>query len=164
MRLASPSDAPAIAELHLASHRVAYSPLIPADQVDQGGLAARTAHWAHAIAAGVTVFLLEDDNRLVAFCSIEPTPDSDDDPARVAFVASLHARPELRGRGYGRVVLARALDWARDSGRNVVTLHVLEGNAPARRFYERQGFAADGWRGTYARTPTVRYRINLRSP
>ena len=164
MRVATAADAPAIAELHLASHLVAYRGLVPDHLLDQGGLGARTAHWAHAIAGGVTVFLLEDGGRLAAFCSVEPTRDPDDDPARVAFIESLHARPELRGRGYGTILLRRALAWARASGREELTLHVVDGNTPAQRFYEGHGFAADGWCSEYATSVTRRYRISLPTP
>ena len=36
VRRAGPADAAAIAELHLASHRVAYLGLVPADAIEQG--------------------------------------------------------------------------------------------------------------------------------
>jgi ribosomal protein S18 acetylase RimI-like enzyme len=51
----------------------------------------------------------------------------------------------------------------RRRGMTAVTLWVLEGNASARRFYERAGFTDDGARKTYPKTevPEVRYRIRL---
>ena len=57
VRRAGPTDAAAIAELHLASHRVAYLGLLPNDTIEQGGLAARTVRWEAELRRGVTVFL-----------------------------------------------------------------------------------------------------------
>lgn len=166
MRVATAADAAAIAELHLASQRIAYRGLVPDAALDPGGVAARTATWAAALATGWPVFLAEDGDRLVAFCSLEPTPDADDDARQVAHIGSLHARPERRGRGLGSVLLERATGWAREAGYRELTLHVLEGNVAARTFYERRGWRQDGWRGTYGDTgvAVVRYRSTIHTP
>lgn len=47
------------------------------------------------------------------------------------------------GRGVGRALMAAAEGWARHRGYRLLSLHVFDGNARARRFYERLGYYAD---------------------
>src|SRR5207253_3329661 len=52
----------------------------------------------------------------------------------------MYLRPDQRGRGLGKRLLAIALDWARANGTKVVTLDTSERMAAARRLYEAYGF------------------------
>ena len=74
-----------------------------------------------------------------------------------SMVEQLYVRPDLIGRGIGRVLLAFA-KLERPSG---LDLYCFAANARARRFYERNGFAAvafgDG-SGNMERQPDVLYR------
>ena len=66
-------------------------------------------------------------------------------------VHDLAVAPGYRGRGTGRALLDAVEREARARGACKVTLEVLEGNAPARRAYERAGFrpyALDAAMGT----------------
>jgi ribosomal protein S18 acetylase RimI-like enzyme len=47
------------------------------------------------------------------------------------------------GTGAGGALMRAAEDWARDHGYPTLTLHVFEGNARARRFYERAGYQVE---------------------
>ena len=55
--------------------------------------------------------------------------------------------PERRGGGIGTAIMADLLDWARGRGKTM-TLYVEPPN-PARRLYERFGFAPEGEAGVY---------------
>jgi ribosomal protein S18 acetylase RimI-like enzyme len=52
-------------------------------------------------------------------------------------------RPEARGRGVGRTLIAAAEQWARDRGYPLLTLHVFVENRAALRLYEELGFAPE---------------------
>jgi GNAT superfamily N-acetyltransferase len=52
-------------------------------------------------------------------------------------------RPEARGRGVGRTLIAAAEQWARDRGYRLLTLNVFVENRAALRLYEELGFAAE---------------------
>ncbi|GHV33860.1 hypothetical protein FACS18949_08840 [Clostridia bacterium] len=52
--------------------------------------------------------------------------------------------PELRGKGLGVQLLGQAVSVCRAEGDRELTLRVFEGNYPARRFYEKQGFTRFG--------------------
>ncbi len=63
----------------------------------------------------------------------------------------------VRGRGYGRALLAHHLQTLAHAGAATVHLEVEEGNAPALAVYTRLGFAKSGMRpGYYARPDGTR--------
>ena len=61
-----------------------------------------------------------------------------------AVLVSMWVAPRSRNRGIGRALVAAVVDWATQSGKGEVTLHVIEGNAAAIALYERCGFALTG--------------------
>lgn len=61
-----------------------------------------------------------------------------------AQLVSVWVRPDHRARGVGRVLSNAALDFASDHGLTIIRLWVTEGNASARRLYERLGFTPTG--------------------
>ena len=71
----------------------------------------------------------------------------DDDP-EVAYLISMWVAPEGRGRGVGAGLVGEVAAWARGHGFRRLVLDVAEGNAGARRLYERCGFVSTGATGT----------------
>jgi GNAT superfamily N-acetyltransferase len=65
---------------------------------------------------------------------------------RTAELVSMWVHPQARGQGVGRVLTETILQWARAEGHDLVHLWVTETNDPARRLYERCGFALTGER------------------
>lgn len=164
IRRALVADAETVGRIHVASWNVAYRGIMPDDIIVRTDLAYRTALWKERIADPEwPVFLIEEKGECVAFCQMVPTKDSDDDPQRVGHITSLHVLPELRGKGFGRVLMDHVLGEFRLRRFSEVTLWVLEANRNARRFYETCGFRADGGTRPYPKTdvPEVRYRIRL---
>lgn len=91
--------------------------------------------------------------------------------SRTGWVQALYVRADRFDRGIGSTLLDIAVAHCRDRGKTAVTLWVLEGNLPARAFYERRGFRPTGRRQVihigapvpelhYARTlsPAVAFR------
>lgn len=68
------------------------------------------------------------------------------DEAHIVTVAS---HPELRRRGIGEMLVAEALDIARDRGEIAVTLECRVSNTGAQALYEKYGFARAGIRKRY---------------
>ena len=64
-------------------------------------------------------------------------------------ILNLAVAPEARRGGAGTALLAAALAAAAEDGLTVATLEVRVGNAPARAFYARHGFAVVGRRARY---------------
>lgn len=70
---------------------------------------------------------------------------------------SIGVLPELRRGGVARALLAEAISRAAGAGAGRMVLEVAEDNAPARAFYEAEGFSAAGRRAGY-------YRARDRAP
>ena len=64
---------------------------------------------------------------------------------------SIGVSPEQRRRGVARALLAEAISRAAGAGAGRMVLEVAEDNAPARAFYEAEGFSAAGRRAGYYR-------------
>lgn len=77
----------------------------------------------------------------------------------------IYTSPSVWGRGFGRALMASALDRLRSDGYREATLWTAELNARPRRFYEMVGWRLDGARRTKTALGTtfteVRYRITL---
>lgn len=82
-----------------------------------------------------------------------PYVDGDVEPAGLAGVlvkdgdaqlVAMWVRPGARGRGVGEALVHAAAGWAKSRQHATMYLWVAESNEPARRLYERCGFAATG--------------------
>lgn len=67
---------------------------------------------------------------------------------------NIAVKPELRGQGIGSALVRRLLQWARDGQGTRMMLEVRESNTPARKLYEKLGLAVSGRRRDYYRDPT----------
>jgi GNAT superfamily N-acetyltransferase len=79
---------------------------------------------------------------------------------------AIYLLPDAWRRGGGTALCMGALEALRHRGLNTVTLWVLRQNGPARAFYERMGFLADGAsnlkpHGDPVEVDEVRYRRAL---
>lgn len=63
-------------------------------------------------------------------------------PRRLALLDNVVVRATDRGRGIGTQLVTHAEAWARERGAEAMELHVWSFNEPARRLYERLGYAA----------------------
>lgn len=70
-----------------------------------------------------------------------------------AEVHRIAVSPELRGRGYGQVLLEDFLAQAKGAGATSVLLEVRAGNSPAIGLYEKNGFVKIGVRRGYYQKP-----------
>ncbi|HEU4330821.1 MAG TPA: GNAT family N-acetyltransferase [Lapillicoccus sp.] len=72
--------------------------------------------------------------------------DDPETPSDASTLVAMYVAPRARGTGTGERLVQAVLDEAAARGRSRVVLEVTETNAPARRLYERMGFAYDGTR------------------
>ena len=78
-------------------------------------------------------------------------------------LVSMWVRPGARGLGVGQALVEAAAAWARGRGYPALSLWVTEGNAAARRLYERCGFTATGEAQPLPSDPSVP-EIRMRRP
>ncbi|KGN33926.1 acyltransferase [Knoellia sinensis KCTC 19936] len=68
----------------------------------------------------------------------------DEQPPEEIYLIGMWVSASVRGRGVGDLLVATALDAAREDGYARVHLEVAKENEPAQRLYERHGFAPTG--------------------
>lgn len=64
---------------------------------------------------------------------------------RFTYVEELTVDTGFRGKGVGRALLTRAIEWARQRGFPGVTLETQDNNVPACMLYEKSGFVLSGF-------------------
>jgi GNAT superfamily N-acetyltransferase len=169
VRLAVGDDARAIAVAHVRGWRAAYRGIVPDAVLDALSVDDRAAQWqarlCEADPSPRRIWVCEHGERVHGVAATAPTRDADGDPVRTCDVLLIYLVPEAWGLGYGRALLAHALDDVFARGWREASLWVFEANARARRFYERAGFAPDGARKTVELGVTplaeLRYRRTL---
>lgn len=149
VRPATLDDAPAIADVHVASWRVTYRGVLSDEVLDGPELPVnRLRLWQRMLGPGApsghAVLVAEKASTgVVAFVDVGPSRDTDV-AASTGEVVAIYAAPADWGTGAGRELMTAGLAALRAAGSPVATLWVLDSNARARRFYERAGFAPDG--------------------
>ncbi len=89
------------------------------------------------------VYVAEMGDRVVGYVSVWAHVISrgiDDSREPYAYVSDLVLLPEARGRGWGRALLARAEEYARERGARTLRIAVLAENTVARDLYLTLGF------------------------
>jgi ribosomal protein S18 acetylase RimI-like enzyme len=111
------------------------------------GLTAEIEHLRQALAEDdVWCFVAETDGEVAGQVTVMPAtraPHPVDDPS-LGHVSNLFVRRDFWGRGLARDLHRAAVDAAAARGFAQLRLFVAEGQARARRFYEREGWQAAG--------------------
>ncbi|MFI8617016.1 GNAT family N-acetyltransferase [Acidovorax sp. NPDC077693] len=145
IRPAQPADANAIARIHVAAWQAAYAGIIDAAYLAAMSAAQREGYWAQAIAQGAPEVLLAQDDSDGAVTGWIALGDCRDPgaPATRGEVWAFYVDPARWARGTGHALWQHAREHLLARGKAEASLWVLAANAPAIRFYTRQGFAPD---------------------
>ncbi|MFJ8822941.1 GNAT family N-acetyltransferase [Streptomyces sp. NPDC102467] len=156
-------DCDAVAEVRVRGWQFAYAGLVPQAYLDAMSVA-RDAARRRELFGRSPEYVAERGGAVVGWACHGPSRDHDVPPGEAELYA-LYAHPAHLSTGVGRALLDACAGAAVAAGYSVLRLWVVEGNARARRFYERAGFAADGAREPYevggAQVPEVRYAHGL---
>lgn len=148
IRPATKTDASAIVQIQVQAWRAAYAGLIPQDFLDRMDSERRLAGWRRVLSEPggmATDVALGHGDEVIGFCVHGPSRDADAH-AGVGELVAINLLPMHWRHGLGSMMMARLLAVAAERRWQALTLWVLEANAPARRFYQAQGFEADGAR------------------
>lgn len=141
MRLATVSDAQAVAQLFLAARAHSIETIPPVV-----GNYDRAFQWLKSrIEEGNSCWVTEDEDGLSALMLLEP-----------GWIDQLYVRPDVIGQGLG----TRLLDLAKELMPGGIQLWTFQSNLRAQHFYEQRGFVAVEWTDGSAneeREPDVRY-------
>lgn len=142
LRRATLRDASACASVHHTSWKETYSALLPASHWDDDTLERRTASWKRWLSRGTEVTVAVVDGRIVGFAMTgRGRQVGGHEAVRARELYSLYVLAAHHGSGVGQRLLDAVL-----SPETPAQLWVAERNPRARRFYERNGFLADGAR------------------
>ena len=142
IRTALPSDANAIAHVHIRSWQAAYRDLMPADYLHSLGatLARREAFWSRSIESGESnVVVAEAGGQVVGWICIGAGRDEDAVVGESGEVMALYVLAEHWHAGVGLALWQAGVQQLRAQGFQRLTLWVLAGNERAIRFYRRAG-------------------------
>jgi GNAT superfamily N-acetyltransferase len=123
--------------VQVASWQAAYPGLIDQAFLDSLDVDGRTRSWDRILhQTRGKVLLAEEGGEVAGFCAVGPAIEDD-----WGEVFAIYADPALWGTGLGRDLLAAGERSLFEAGHHRALLWVLEGNARARSFYERQGWS-----------------------
>jgi ribosomal protein S18 acetylase RimI-like enzyme len=161
IRRARLEDAAAIAAVHVRTWQAAYEHVFGAERLAGVDLAAREG-LARRFATDENhdAFVAEDDGRIVGFVATGPPEEEGEERELYA----IYVLPEAWGTAAGSGLMQAAVESMRGRGAADAILWVLEDNPRARRFYEREGWYADGSAESEylgLTVPLARYRLTL---
>lgn len=87
--------------------------------------------------------LVVSDPGIVATCTLHLNRFSSWSGSYYGTLEDFIVHQDSRREGIGRALLSKALEEAREEGLSRLELHVLSGNLPARKLYERLGFSGN---------------------
>ncbi|MFF2501972.1 GNAT family N-acetyltransferase [Streptomyces sp. NPDC058067] len=164
------ADCEAVARIRVLGWQTAYEGLMPAAHLDAMNVEEETARRRELLARrgpSVGNLVAGRAGEVVGWACHGPLRD-DDVPPGDAELYAIYVLPDVLSTGVGRALLEVVLERCAASGHGRIRLWVVEGNARARRFYERAGFSPDGAEDTYevdgVLVPEVRYLRPLEMP
>jgi len=149
LRAAEPSDALAVAQVHVRSWQGAYRGLMPDDYLD--GLRPQDRAQTYTFGSPPSpkqpvTWVALDGGAILGFATVTARPG--DGPAGCGRLDALYVDPTRWGTGVGRALMADARTRLAAAGCAEAVLWVLVGNDRAQRFYRADGWQADGTRQT----------------
>jgi GNAT superfamily N-acetyltransferase len=156
LRTAQPSDAMAVARIHVRSWQTAYCGLLPDTYLDALLPEDRAARYDFATTdlAKPRTIVAEHEGVIRGFATTMPSRDPD--AADHGELCALYVDPDDWGSRYGLALIEAADRHLSDCGFSSALLWMLEGNARADRFYR-----ADGWRPDGARRSVTMWEITV---
>ncbi|HEY6150633.1 MAG TPA: GNAT family N-acetyltransferase [Gaiellaceae bacterium] len=142
VRRARPADARTIADVHVRTWQAAYRHAFPAEVLDNLSAEEREVPWRERLEEGYAVWVAESEGEVVGFAAAGPSRTEED----AGELYAIYVLPESWGSGAAADLMAEAKDWLAREGYVTAMLWVLADNPRARRFYEREGWRAEGTR------------------
>jgi GNAT superfamily N-acetyltransferase len=168
LRRAEPTDAIAIARVHVRSWQAAYRKLMPDDYLDQLRPEDRAERYdfGNLDPLSPQTIIATESGEILGFATTSPAqePNMPD----YGELCALYVDPDHWGRGVGVALVSAARASLFDLGFRSAILWVLVGNVRAERFYLKDHWTPDGiWRTQEVwgiKVKEVRYKRKLEAP
>lgn len=168
LRRAEPSDAIAVARVHVRSWQAAYRKLMPDDYLDQLRPEDRAKKYDFGNLDPLRPYTIvaTESGRILGFATTAPAQESP--ISGYGELCALYVDPDQWGRGIGVTLVSAARSRLFDLGFRNAILWVLVGNVRAKRFYVTDHWTPDGVRRTDevwgVKVDEVRYKRKLEAP
>ena len=146
VRVARPSDAPAVGLVQAVVWREAYAGVLPAEILGQFEPRSFASAWRASLEQPPSpdhlLLVACAGEQVVGFAAVGPSPDPDSDDTAELLVLAVH--PDARRQGHGSRLLNAAVDTARGRGRHALSTWVLADAGDVLGFLTAAGLDADG--------------------
>ena len=144
IQLAPLDDHEAVAHVHFLSHTVSFAPFASEQWLNSRRLDDYLSRWRKTLssaAGGESTLIARTQGVVVGMVRVARSdgPASDSGPV-TAELTGMHVSPDLTGRGIGKLLMQRSLDFIHEQNFSRVVLGVIAVNTGARRFYELHGW------------------------
>lgn len=138
IRRAQPADADACAAIHVAAWEASYRGIVPDEDFERRPLERRQRQWRDRLTRDdhVTLVACDSAGRVLGFAGANLVDR--DEIGFDSYLAMLYLKPEMKGRGLGKALLAEMAAELIALGARSMVLRTLRLNA-SRVFYERLG-------------------------
>jgi GNAT superfamily N-acetyltransferase len=164
VRRATEADLDRVAEIRTRSWQSAYRGILDDETLDGLDVAEEAERWRgfwpEFPRNGSTLLVADVAGTLVGYALIRTRARDESVTHEVGELIAIYLDPEAWGAGAGQPLFDAATAELRDAGCRGAVLWTFSENARARRFYERNGWRADGAEDEYAGQPEMRYRID----
>lgn len=143
LRRATVADAEALAAIRIEGWRTAYRGMIPDSYLDEMSLDENLLHWRAILQAlpakqdSLCVYVAVTDEEVVGFVSAMKLSEAKLN--KDAEINAIYIRPQYQRCGIGKRMLHKAARSLKEMGCHSCVIWVIEGNHPARHFYEEMG-------------------------
>jgi len=161
VRKAKETDAAQMAETYIKAWKAAYAHILPTKHVDRMQPHLYLTAFRELIKDNqICVLVAQQDETTNGFAVADPNHEN-----FKGELVSLYTDPDFWGKGTGQTLLEHAVNYLRESNCETAFLWVMEDNARARRFYERNNWirsAETRERNREEKTITdLKYTLNL---
>ena len=151
VRLAWPTESPAIADVQRRAWRAHLPPEVSASLLGEVDAEEMSLAWHAAITrppeARCRVLVAVEQHRVAGFATVLPNPDPDADPGADGLIEEFVIDPPAERRGHGSRLLNACVDTLRADGFTRAHRWVTATDDAVRRFLTAAGWDADGsWR------------------
>ncbi len=140
IRLAQPTDAAALARVHVDTWRSAYQGIVPDEHLASLSYEARAKRWQETLSAADGpgfVYVAQDGNGNVAGFATGG-PERSGDPTYRGELYAIYLLADYQRKGFGRRLVAAVVNRLMQMGFDSMLIWVLTQN-PSRKFYEALG-------------------------
>ena len=141
-RAAEPADVVSITDVYLRSWRAGYEGLLHDDVLEEQAAFRRSYDWLRAIESPSAAVILGIGEGQVAGV-IEACEELAEPERDLPEITMLYVAPSLWGSPLAKELLTAGSSWLGRRGHDIARLRVVEMQARARRFYEREGWTLD---------------------